>query len=164
MTMLGLFDAGDNRPLPGRDVSIHEPWMQALFDDATINRSRQEREEYEAEIERMVTDALIPKYPDRKQLSAGTLKSYGRLFDAFKRFCAEADITALPARPGFVASYLHVCATEGLSRQQIGKIAAAIKYAHEVDGYADPTASDLVDAIIASLKPPKRIKANGHAH
>jgi hypothetical protein len=125
----------------------------------------QERLAREQEIDRLVRDSLEKRYAPQLIECATkvprTRQSYIATFKHFKSFCADVNVTSLPARAGTVAAYLHQHILDGASPEKIRRLVAAVSYAHRIKEFFDPTEDELVRAIVYSTTKAKRGTANG---
>src|ERR1700722_15901779 len=74
----------------------------------------------------------------KAEKAASTRKAYGTDFRIFRTWCEEKGVSALPAAPETVASYLAAQASVSKA-STLGRRIAAIRYAHKLAGYALPT-------------------------
>jgi hypothetical protein len=89
-----------------------------------------------------VTKAAALDAAHRWQLRASeaSLAEYGRTLCRFERFCAIRGLTAQPASPSTVESYLRErSAVDGLRRLSLKAEARAIRLGHHACGLPDPT-------------------------
>jgi hypothetical protein len=61
-------------------------------------------------------------------------------------WCAERHLPAIPAAPETVAAFLATEAARGIKPATIGRLVAAIRYAHKLAGYDDPPTSSEASA------------------
>jgi hypothetical protein len=76
----------------------------------------------------------------KAEKAASTRKAYGADFRLFREWCEARGVSALPAAPETVASYLAAHAATSKA-STLGRRVAAIRYAHKLAGLALPTES-----------------------
>jgi site-specific recombinase XerD len=103
--------------------------------------------------------ALVPAEIDatrrfaEAEKAAGTRRGYEADWTAFRAWCAERRVLALPAEPQTMAAYLAASAEAGLRPSTIGRKLAAIRYAHKLAGFTEPpTNSELVKATLRGIR------------
>jgi site-specific recombinase XerD len=119
----------------------------------------------EAWIERAIYEDLEQKYVEqldaKEMLSESTKEQYKASCKKFVAFCQEISahdvlnirVSAMPARPGIVAQFLHEELVNGASPNTIRRHASAIGFFHRFNEKFDPCEDRLVKAIIyASTK------------
>jgi site-specific recombinase XerD len=118
-----------------------------------------------ARIERAIYEDLEQKYAEqldaKEMLSPSTKEQYKASCKKFVAFCQDISahdvlgvrVSAMPARPGIVAQFLHEELVNGASAQTVRRHASAIGFFHRFNEAWDPTEDRLVKAIIyASTK------------
>ena len=76
----------------------------------------------------------------KAEKAASTRKAYGTDYRIFKAWCDARGVSALPAAPETVASYL--ASQAGTSKPStLGRRVAAIRYAHKLANLETPTDS-----------------------
>jgi hypothetical protein len=165
--MTGLFaDTDFTKPAKPRpdEIDASDPVVMAIAEKA----GRQ----FDAECDRMVCEVLERKYVaflESNDIAASTAERYTKAFVAFQDWCRGEGLPscALPASVAVVASYLHTQREAGASAWRVRFLAAAIGWAHKLEGQLDPTKHELVQAIIAATRAAdteRRRKPNGKAH
>jgi site-specific recombinase XerD len=87
----------------------------------------------------------------KAEKAASTRKAYGTDFRIFKAWCDARGVSALPAAPESVASYL--ASQAGTSKPStLGRRAAAIRYAHKLAGLETPTDAEGVKATMRGIR------------
>jgi len=72
------------------------------------------------------------------ELAPSTLAVYDGELRRFIKWCAEFEITPLPASPEAVGFYLAEAAERGSSYQAVKRMHAALSYAHRIRNLPDP--------------------------
>ena len=85
-------------------------------------------------------------------LSPATRRAYRAGLADFRRWCAAQGLQALPAAPEVVAAYLADLAQSGKRVATIQQRVAALKWAHEAQGYESPTAAKGVRSTLAGIR------------
>ncbi len=89
----------------------------------------------------------------RNEKAPATRRAYRSDFDLFRAWCEARRVVALPATPETVAAFLAAEAARGIRPSSIGRRAAAIRYAHKLDGRDDsPTNSKVVRATVRGIR------------
>jgi site-specific recombinase XerD len=87
----------------------------------------------------------------KAEKAAATRKAYGTDFRRFSEWCDSRGVSALPAAPETVASYL--AAHAGTSKAStLGRRIAAIRYAHKLAGLSLPTDAEGVKATMRGIR------------
>src|SRR6202171_1964102 len=87
----------------------------------------------------------------KAEKAASTRKAYGTDYRIFKAWCDARGVSALPAAPETVASYL--ASQAGTSKAStLGRRAAAIRYAHKLAGLETPTDAEGVKATMRGIR------------
>ena len=73
-------------------------------------------------------------------------------FEIFSAWCAERDLSALPASPESAAAFLAGEAQRGTNAGTIGRRVAAIRYAHKLAGHPVPTDDERVRATVRGIR------------
>ena len=87
-----------------------------------------------------------------QSLSFATRKAYASDFKIFTAWCAAHGLAALPAAPETVAGFLADQARAGVAAATLNRRLAAIKFAHEAQGLATPTAHKGVTAALKGIR------------
>ncbi len=87
-----------------------------------------------------------------------TLRSHGKAWNEFSRWCEARKLQALPAHAWTVATYIRWCEPR-LDYSDIVAITKAIARRHLIKGFPDPDRNPLVKRTLASIE--RRI-ANSH--
>ncbi|MBR1196589.1 site-specific integrase [Bradyrhizobium sp. AUGA SZCCT0240] len=87
----------------------------------------------------------------KAEKAPSTRRAYGTDFRLFRAYCDGKGVSALPASPETVASYL---AAEALTAKPstIGRRIAAIRYAHRLAGLETPTDAEGVKATVRGIR------------
>lgn len=88
----------------------------------------------------------------RSALAEGTGDVYRRAWQAFEFWCRQQDLDARPAEEGTVVAYLAAEAERGIKPSSLAVRRAAIAKAHKTAGLADPTAGELVTAVLKGIR------------
>lgn len=72
-------------------------------------------------------------------ISPNTRKAYRSDWAAFAAWCAERNLSPLPAQPETIALFLADQAEQGLKTSTIGRRMASLSQAHELAGHPSPT-------------------------
>jgi len=80
-----------------------------------------------------------------------TRRAYRSDLRQFHTWCESVKADALPAQPGTVAGYLATLADSGLKVSSITRRAAAIAYAHKMNGFESPI-NESVNAIMRGIR------------
>src|SRR5215217_471510 len=75
----------------------------------------------------------------RASKAQGTVRAYRTDAAAFDAWCKQHELQAVPADPATIAVFLVDEAERGIAASTIGRRVAAIRYAHKLAGYPDPT-------------------------
>jgi site-specific recombinase XerD len=81
----------------------------------------------------------------KAEKAPATRKAYGTDFRLFKVYCDAKGVSALPAAPETVASYI-AAEAQTAKPSTIGRRIAAIRYAHKLAGLNTPTDAEGVKA------------------
>ncbi len=84
--------------------------------------------------------------------AAATRRAYRSDFAIFAAWCQTRGLTPLPASSDTVAAFLAALATAGAKASTIGRKAAAIRYAHVLDGHEPPTSVEAVKAVMRGIR------------
>ena len=93
----------------------------------------------------LVREALVNRW------SPNTMRSYQSQWRQYEAWCADNDMTALPALPLTVARYLAERANDGASVSTLFLSKAAISAAHRDSGHEDPTDHHLLRETMRGL-------------
>ena len=85
-------------------------------------------------------------------IADNTKRGYASDFRAFEAWCKASGLQPLPADPATVASYFAAMAEDGRKASTIDRARAAIRMAHDVKGYADPTAHKHVKLALKGIR------------
>ncbi|MHA7839490.1 MAG: site-specific integrase [bacterium] len=85
-------------------------------------------------------------------LSPSTRRAYASGFSDFEAWCQDAGQPSLPASPESVASYLAHLADSGRAPSTINQRSAAIRWAHEAQGFPAPTSAKGVRATLSGIR------------
>jgi len=107
-------------------------------------------------VEKAKLDDLAKNYM-RQSLSPSTRKFYRIDFGIFSAWCESLGLTALPAAPDTVARFLAAQASQGRKHATLIRRLAAIRMAHETQGYDTPTQHKGVKAVLKGIKREKGI-------
>lgn len=83
----------------------------------------------------------------QKSRSDGTIRVYRSSFKVFSQWAIERDISALPAEPAAVATYIAWMADGGYAPSTIGTHVAAIDWKHREQALPQPSKLDELDII-----------------
>jgi site-specific recombinase XerD len=86
------------------------------------------------------------------QVAPATLRAYRTDARMFSDWCAARGVSALPASPETVGTYLAALATEGAKFSTIARRCAAIKFLHETADQESPTTARLVRSTLAGIR------------
>src|SRR6202790_5561362 len=86
----------------------------------------------------------------KAEKAPATRKAYGTDFRLFRVYCAAKGVSALPAAPETVASYI-AAEAETAKPSTIGRRIAAIRYAHKLAGFDAPTDAEGVKATMRGI-------------
>jgi site-specific recombinase XerD len=95
--------------------------------------------------------ALALKFA-RAEKSASTRRAYRSDFDAFRKWCAARDLSALPATPSTLATFLATEAKRGMKVSSLERRLAGIRYAHVLAGHSPPGQSEAVKATLRGVR------------
>lgn len=84
--------------------------------------------------------------------SASTRKAYATDWQTFSVWCADKGQTVLPASPATVALFLASEADRGMKASTVTRRAAAIRFAHKLQGLPLPTDSAEVAEVLAGIR------------
>src|SRR5258707_1555130 len=93
----------------------------------------------------------VQDYAGRSK-SAATIKAYASGWRDFLQFCAERDLSALPASDQTVALYLSAMADRGAKAATIARRLVVISQAHKGADLPSPTTSSLVHRVHAGVR------------
>ncbi|MGH9818409.1 MAG: hypothetical protein ACRD6I_20285 [Candidatus Acidiferrales bacterium] len=116
----------------------------------------QEQNEEEEELEKLLRPVLEKKYAQfllKRTPKPKTRKLYLAAFKQFQDWCVQPEhgkTCAFPARSITVAAFLNEEIQAGANPERIRMLAAAISYFHKFKEKPDPTADELVGAIVYS--------------
>jgi len=96
-------------------------------------------------------DELIRDYM-KKALSPSTVKFYGIDLRIFSQWCESMELQTLPATPDTVARFLAQQTSSGIKPATLTRRLAAIRMAHEANGFANPTQHKGVKAVFKGIK------------
>lgn len=96
-------------------------------------------------------DELIRDYM-KQALSPSTVKFYGIDLRIFSEWCESMALDALPATPDTVARFLVQQTNSGIKPATLTRRLAAIRMAHEANGFANPTQHKGVKAVFKGIK------------
>ncbi|WP_207384431.1 site-specific integrase [Legionella wadsworthii] len=96
-------------------------------------------------------DELIRDYM-KQALSPSTVKFYGIDLRIFSGWCESMALDALPATPDTVARFLAQQASSGIKPATLTRRLAAIRMAHEANGFANPTQHKGVKTVFKGIK------------
>jgi site-specific recombinase XerD len=86
----------------------------------------------------------------KAEKAPATRKAYGSDFRLFKVYCDAKGVSALPAAPETVASYI-AAEAQTSKPSTIGRRIAAIRYAHKLAGLDTPTDAEGVRATMRGI-------------
>jgi hypothetical protein len=86
----------------------------------------------------------------KAEKAPATRKAYGTDFRLFKVYCDAKGVSALPAAPETVASYI-AAEAQTAKPSTIGRRIAAIRYAHKLAGLDTPTDAEGVKATMRGI-------------
>ena len=84
------------------------------------------------------------------QHAPATRRAYAADLRAFEDWCRLHGLSALPALPATVATFLASEAQRGIKVATITRRAAAIRYAHALAGSETPTSAEVVKATLGT--------------
>ena len=87
-----------------------------------------------------------------ESLAPATRRAYRAGLAAFRAYCDDQGVSALPAEAETVAAFLAEGATGGKSVSTLAQRVAAIRWAHEAAGLESPTASKLVRSTMQGIR------------
>jgi integrase len=87
-----------------------------------------------------------------ESLAPATRRAYRCGIAAFRAYCDDQGISALPAEPETVAAFLAAGAAGGSSVSTLAQRVAAIRWAHEAAGLESPTAAKLVRSTMQGIR------------
>jgi site-specific recombinase XerD len=73
-------------------------------------------------------------------------------FSVFQAWCAEQEVSALPADPAAVAAFIAAEAGRGVKCSTLGRRIAGIRYSHKLAGLASPTDDERVKAVLRGAR------------
>jgi hypothetical protein len=137
----------------GAERELSDAEVKRLFDVGVGAEAEKLQEGYMNELEQLLRPGLEKEYSrellTRPAVTPEQIKEHAKLFKAFAAELKAVDCKPLPARSTFVASYLHVAATNGGDEHALKAMADAIAYAHRLKNLTDPTVDPLVQAVLA---------------
>lgn len=100
---------------------------------------------------------LAPELASAKSYAAAsraenTRRAYASDLSAFRSWCAERGLCALPAEPGTVALYVAHMADCGRKAATIGRALVAISQAHKLAGHDSPRGHRAVREVMAGIR------------
>lgn len=84
--------------------------------------------------------------------SKNTRRNYLAAWQDFKDYCADHDLSYLPANPSDLVSYLDFCFKGGLKVSTLNIRLASISMAHRLNKLPDPTKDESVAMVMAGIK------------
>jgi site-specific recombinase XerD len=108
----------------------------------------------------IAAEAQVPALPEVQRARAfvqasrspATIRAYASDWRRFLAWCAERSLPPLPAHPSSVALFLTAETEAGAKSATITRRAAAIRYMHEIQRHASPTADPEVQAVMAGIR------------
>ena len=94
--------------------------------------------------------------------SPSTISQYLIACKKFGKWADENGVESLPARSVFTAAYLFERLNDGASAHTVRLASAAIRHAHRMNGYGDPTQDHLVQAVLRYAYNKNGTNGNGH--
>jgi site-specific recombinase XerD len=88
----------------------------------------------------------------RADKAAATRKAYRTDFELFRSWCAERNVSALPASSESVAAFLATEADRRIKPSTIGRRVAAIRYAHKLADLPVPTDDERVRSTMRGIR------------
>ena len=101
-------------------------------------------------------DELVRDYM-KKALSPSTVKFYRIDLRIFSEWCESMKVQPLPATPDIVARFLAQQTSLGIKPATLTRRLAAIRMAHEANGYPSPTQHKAVIAVFKGIKREKGV-------
>jgi len=92
-----------------------------------------------------------------QSLAPSTRRAYGAGLASFRSWCEGQGVQALPAAAETVARYLAAQAKAGKSPATLGQRVAAIRWAHEAQGFETPTTAKGVRATMQGIRREKGV-------
>lgn len=84
--------------------------------------------------------------------SENTSKKYFYSFNRWKKFAHEHNLSDLPAEPVHIALYITKLIDEHCSPSVVNSAVYSIKWAHNLNGFIDPTNNSFVISLLESVK------------
>ena len=84
--------------------------------------------------------------------SENTSKKYFYSFNRWKKFAKEHNLSDLPAEPVHIALYITKLIDERCSPSVVNSAVYSIKWAHNLNGFIDPTNNSFVISLLESVK------------
>ena len=84
--------------------------------------------------------------------SENTCKKYYSSFNRWKKFAIENSLNELPAEPVHIALYITKLIDEQCSPSVVNSAVYSIKWAHDINGFNDPTENSFVKYLLESAK------------
>ena len=81
-----------------------------------------------------------------------TVKKYKCAFDQFINYCSSNKLSAKPALPIVVAMYITSLLDQGKSDNVVTAAVYGIKWAHNINGFSDPTENVIVKNLLEAAK------------
>lgn len=121
--------------------------LNSCKNELTINTNNNEliAKEY-AKLDELIRDYM------KKALSPSTVKFYGIDLRIFSQWCESMELQTLPATPDTVARFLAQQTSSGIKPATLTRRLAAIRMAHEANGFANPTQHKGVKAVFKGIK------------
>jgi site-specific recombinase XerD len=88
----------------------------------------------------------------REQYATSTRRAYDTDFRIFRIWCADRDLSSLPALPATVATFLGSQAADGVKPSTLSRRLAAIRQVHVAAGRETPTEADAVRATLRGIR------------
>jgi site-specific recombinase XerD len=107
-------------------------------------------------VEKAKLDDLAKNYI-QQSLSESTRKFYRIDFSIFSRWCESLELIAFPAVSNTIARFLAAQTSQGIKPATLIRRLAAIRMAHEAQGYATPTQHKGVKAVLKGIKREKGV-------
>ena len=148
-------------PRPPRPVAEERASERRLLEILTIAEHESRQAEHVAALRLGLVEVLGERLEGEFQsqlrdfkLSEASQVTYGKDTARFRKWCAEADLSWLPAAPETVAAFLleTCCPEDGLKPAMASRLSTAIKLWHLLKGHTDPTDSPYVRAVRRWIK------------